>query len=613
MFRKSLSILLSVILLMSTFTVLPFTANAKDMDISKVGTQSRANNFSTNYALTGDGATDIVAIALAQNNRSQGSLGYTEGWCADFTSDCARLAGQESAIPFNGGVSYLYNAIVNAGGWAVSFPQKGDIAFFDYAHVGIMVDSVNCISGNMWDNSGSYVRTYNHSVMNQGSTKRFLRPNYTNSKPATNAWLNIDRSEIVTGEAITFHFGADNANGLYTIGIDKGNNRIITENIRSTTYSYTFNQAGDYSAYVTCYGDGGLADTNRVYFKVYENIPASNAWIKINKNTIEQGESITFTYGADHSNGYYTIGIDKGNKRIHTKDIRTNSYTYTFNEEGEYSAYVTCYGYGGLADTKRVYFTVTKPFAASNAWIKINKDAIEKGQSISFTYGAEHSNGYFTIGIDKGDKRIHTKDIQTNSYTYTFSEAGDYSAYVTCYGNAGLADTKRVYFKVYDKFPALNAWIRTDNDRIVKGQSITFTYGAEHSNGYFTIGIDKDNKRIHTKDIQTSYYQYTFNEVGNYSAYVTCYGDGGLADTERVFITVYENLLGDVDGDGEVSIVDATHIQRYNAQLQITIDIETLLKCGDIDGDDEVTVLDSTLIQRYNSQMSISYPIGEPI
>ena len=155
-------------------------ALAAAMPAKAFATQSKSGNFYS-ASLSGNGASDMVAVAQAQNSRSQSSMGYTEGWCADFVSDCAKIAGQSDAIPFNGGVSNLYNAIINAGGTVVSSPQKGDIAFFgNYAHVGIMVDSTYCISGNM---DSSYVRTYRYSAMSP-SIKCFVRPNYKATTPS---------------------------------------------------------------------------------------------------------------------------------------------------------------------------------------------------------------------------------------------------------------------------------------------------------------------------------------------------------------------------------------------------------------------------------------------
>ena len=110
--------------------------------------QSKSQNFSS-YKVKSIGATDMLGVAMAQDGLGQGKLGYTEGWCADFVSDCAKLVGQSKAVPFNGMVSELYRATISAGGKVVSKPKAGDLVFFNFDHVGIMMDAENCISGNM--------------------------------------------------------------------------------------------------------------------------------------------------------------------------------------------------------------------------------------------------------------------------------------------------------------------------------------------------------------------------------------------------------------------------------------------------------------------------------
>ena len=80
-------------------------------------------------------------------------------------------------------------------------------------------------------------------------------------------------------------------------------------------------------------------------------------------------------------------------------------------------------------------------------------------------------------------------------------------------------------------------------------------------------------------------------------------------------INVIENprILGDVDGDGEATVLDATYILRYNVNMQIPIAEEVMLLCGDVDGDGEVSVIDATFILRYEVMMKTPYAIGEPI
>lgn len=67
-------------------------------------------------------------------------------------------------------------------------------------------------------------------------------------------------------------------------------------------------------------------------------------------------------------------------------------------------------------------------------------------------------------------------------------------------------------------------------------------------------------------------------------------------------------ILGDTDGDGEVTITDCTHIQRDIAQItQIS---ERLRPAADIDGDGLVCILDATLIQQWLVNLRIDYPIS---
>ena len=67
--------------------------------------------------------------------------------------------------------------------------------------------------------------------------------------------------------------------------------------------------------------------------------------------------------------------------------------------------------------------------------------------------------------------------------------------------------------------------------------------------------------------------------------------------SRRAFLTRY--IKGDADGDGDVSIVDATVIQRYDVDM---IDEYGLYKpLADADGDGDVTVVDATVIQRFEA------------
>ena len=71
-------------------------------------------------------------------------------------------------------------------------------------------------------------------------------------------------------------------------------------------------------------------------------------------------------------------------------------------------------------------------------------------------------------------------------------------------------------------------------------------------------------------------------------------------------------ICGDTDGDGEVTISDATLIQRYCAGSKVNIDPETMMN-ADVDGNGEIEIIDATFICRYLTGIPTPYAIGTSI
>lgn len=164
------------------------------MAVPAQAAQSRAANFLKTYELSGDGAADLVAIAQAQLYRKGASFDYTEQWCADFVSDCARLAGQSAAIPFHNNVYGLHDQILEAGGIiSTANPQSGDICFMDWEgdgnwdHVEIVymvsTGGVYTIGGNTGlEETPEGRRVAKHAPVLRSQIARILRPAYTSAE-----------------------------------------------------------------------------------------------------------------------------------------------------------------------------------------------------------------------------------------------------------------------------------------------------------------------------------------------------------------------------------------------------------------------------------------------
>ena len=68
-------------------------------------------------------------------------------------------------------------------------------------------------------------------------------------------------------------------------------------------------------------------------------------------------------------------------------------------------------------------------------------------------------------------------------------------------------------------------------------------------------------------------------------------------------------LLGDAEGDGAVTILDATAIQRHLADLPTAF----CAAAADVDGEDGVTIIDANYLQRWLAGLPSNDEIGQVI
>ena len=69
-----------------------------------------------------------------------------------------------------------------------------------------------------------------------------------------------------------------------------------------------------------------------------------------------------------------------------------------------------------------------------------------------------------------------------------------------------------------------------------------------------------------------------------------------------------EIVLGDVDGDENVTVMDASFIQRRLAGMN---DCDNFSEpAADVDGNGVIEIIDATYIQRYSATIETPYPIG---
>ena len=231
--------------------------------------------------LTGDGAVDMVNVAVAQNGRKDDDAGWypsSEAWCADFVMDVARVAGQTGAVPVapaNAACGTFRNALLKAGAIEVETAQAGDIVFYcgkyngSTYHVGIMKDSRYAVEGNAYTdgiykvNANRDTRVFyasdGNSIAGGGIYTVFIMPKYTNKRDKEAPNLTSLSEEDWNRNGMGFLV---RANATDNVGVTKiaftvsanGRTKDYQANLeKNNTYGWQYISVSDFSNFLGTY------------------------------------------------------------------------------------------------------------------------------------------------------------------------------------------------------------------------------------------------------------------------------------------------------------------------------------------------------------------------
>jgi hypothetical protein len=314
-----------------------------------------------------------------------------------------------------------------------------------------------------------------------------------------------------------------------------------------------------------------------------------------------------------------------------------------FGSNQKYASSTTSYAAGKIINTKTgssgsVVFSYSLPksvnyiFASYPTSVSNNAPSFATATSVTACKGDSHSHSY-----DSGTVTTAATSTSAGVMTYTCTKCGvTENQTIPMTVSISACDHSVEQEEIVDKgytvtFAGDNG---VDSVTVYRTQDYNGTYESISASGSTvsrssatgepdSTGSGQVNFTIVLKDgyelVDVSVTEGTYKNIKDPS-------DTGVANTYRITkigseltisVTTKQsetdsgNILGDVNGDGDVNINDVTDIQKHIAHI---IDLEgTALQAADTNCDDTINIIDVTTLQKYIANYDLPYPIGEAV
>ncbi|MBE6824854.1 MAG: starch-binding protein [Ruminococcaceae bacterium] len=269
--------------------------------------------------------------------------------------------------------------------------------------------------------------------------------------------------------------------------------------------------------------------------------------------------------------------------------------------------------------------------------IVVSANAKSTGGTVSYKFSVANASNQTTVISEYSAK---------NTVTWVPTVAGTYTLICDLKDTSGNENQRKLTYTVSDDSsvvaPIIKKITAGNNGQMKKGveQTITVTAGGGKVGTnllFYKYTVKNQQGMVVNVPYYTtnSTYKFTPTTLGTYTVVVSVQAsDNGLLERQRSYECVNEivdnteptqptqptqpviptepstsgstdvfTMKGDANADGKVTIIDATHIQRYLVELVNKNDIN--IANSDINGNDKVEIIDATHIQRKLAELEV--------
>ncbi|MBK6088185.1 dockerin type I domain-containing protein [Ruminococcus difficilis] len=594
--KKGLSILLALVMVLSVFAVIPVGVSAKEMNMAESAAAGIANN--------GIGGINININAYPYTDGGWGATGgdpYGGGGCTWFVgSRVMQLTGKGSCISknpsswyFDYGPSLGFNrgstphapaVICYSGHVAILEKIEGNTAYISEGGINQYKHDGNW---QKWASGNSYCAIHRIEVGEIanwcGYRSDFLGYLYLGSSNNPEGAYDYAEGGVGTVYIAGWAFDRDNTNQSLSIHV------------------YIGGEAGEAGAE----GHGNIvANTKRQDVDDVYHVGTNHGFAST-ISTAKTGTQKVYVYAINIGDGRNTLLGEK------TVDIKPKDPEGAFDkaEGGVGTVSIVGWAFDWNNTNQPLAIHVYIGGEAGEAGAEGHSDIVAntRRQDVDNVYHVGINHGFSTTiptaktgrqkvcvyAINLGDGSNVLLGTKTVTITPDTEKPIISDQYITML----TSDSYRVCVKPND-----NVGIKS----VKIGTSATVDATDEIINNASFDGTDTyylDINRFDYAQTNTRYHNriYVYDYAGNcVESFLDAYFSNG------------EMILGDADGDGEISAIDMAQIMRYVAHIDTGVDEEVLMN-ADVDGNGELEIVDATYIQRYLSRMETPYAIGEAI
>lgn len=326
--------------------------------------------------------------------------------------------------------------------------------------------------------------------------------------------------------------------------------------------------------------------------------------MKLSKKNCIVGDSVECTVTLPQNvRALYSFDIlDEKENVIFSSKVPTvsNVLKYTVTAPGKY-----VFSVSATTSVGDEYVGISEEFTAENEIIKSSvvsdtDSEIYVNQELKWTVltPKKVENVKYTYELYFDSTMIDTVTTDKNEYVIVAENSGEYILKVKCdYGTSSeelIAQPIIAHKELKIESNSLSS-----NSAIVGG-NVSWTCNTTGGMGKvkYVFAIYKDGKLIKNNlPYENNTVSYTFSEEGNYFFYCVVTDSSNInvvAFSQEIKVEDY--MLGDLNGDLKVSVVDARSALRFAIKLDKPTERDILI--GDVNKDGALTVVDARIIMR---------------